>query len=228
MPSQGASTPQWVTPAVRAQRFQHRTFDSTAAQSKVSCHIYTPELHDTEKERPFPVLYWLHGLGDGFRHVGPLAAYFDAAIRAGKVPPMLIVFPNGLPNSMWCDSKDGRTPMETCSSRNSFHTLMSPSAPPPRVRGGLSKASAWAATALRGWGSSITRLPPEVNSTNHETLIKRLRGLSQPQYRLRWGEVRVFYDATEETAEVLAIVTKAEATRWLAGHGTTDPPGRAG
>jgi hypothetical protein len=45
--------------------------------------------------------------------VGPLAAYFDPAIRAGKVPPMLIVFPNGLPNGMWCDSKDGRTLMET-------------------------------------------------------------------------------------------------------------------
>jgi len=37
--------------------------------------------------------------------------------------------------------------------------------------GGLSKASAWAATALRGWGASITKLPPEVNSTNYETLM---------------------------------------------------------
>jgi mRNA-degrading endonuclease RelE of RelBE toxin-antitoxin system len=43
--------------------------------------------------------------------------------------------------------------------------------------------------------------------------IKRLRGLSQPQYRLRVGEVRVFYDLTGETVEVLAIVTKAEAAR---------------
>jgi len=43
--------------------------------------------------------------------------------------------------------------------------------------------------------------------------IKRLRGLSQPQYRLRVGEVRVFYDVTPKAVEVLAIVTKAEATR---------------
>jgi len=41
--------------------------------------------------------------------------------------------------------------------------------------------------------------------------IKRLRGLSQPQYRLRVGEVRVFCDVTREAVEVLAIVTKAEA-----------------
>lgn len=55
--------------------------------------------------------------------------------------------------------------------------------------------------------------------------IKRLRGLSQPQYRLRVGEVRVFYDVTIEAVEVLAIVTKAEAAAWLAEHGTPDPPG---
>lgn len=55
--------------------------------------------------------------------------------------------------------------------------------------------------------------------------IKRLRGLSQPQYRLRVGEVRVFYDVTTEAVEVLAIVTKAKAAAWLAEHGTPNPPG---
>ncbi len=46
--------------------------------------------------------------------------------------------------------------------------------------------------------------------------IKRLRGLRQPQYRLRVGEVRIFYDVTETTIEVLAITTKQEAESWLA------------
>jgi mRNA-degrading endonuclease RelE of RelBE toxin-antitoxin system len=58
--------------------------------------------------------------------------------------------------------------------------------------------------------------------------IKRLRGLSQPQYRLRVGEVRVFYDVTVDTVEVLAIVTKDEAASWLAEHGTPGAPGGAG
>ena len=58
--------------------------------------------------------------------------------------------------------------------------------------------------------------------------IKRLRGLSQPQYRLRVGEVRVFYDVTIKTVEILAIVTKAEAARWLTEHGTADTPGGTG
>ena len=58
--------------------------------------------------------------------------------------------------------------------------------------------------------------------------IKRLRGLSQPQYRLRVGEIRVFYDVTAEAVEVLAIITKAEASRWLAEHGTPGSPGGPG
>jgi mRNA-degrading endonuclease RelE of RelBE toxin-antitoxin system len=58
--------------------------------------------------------------------------------------------------------------------------------------------------------------------------IKRLRGLSQPQYRLRVGEARVFYDVTREAVEVLAIVTKSEAARWLAEHRTPGAPRGAG
>ena len=46
--------------------------------------------------------------------------------------------------------------------------------------------------------------------------IKRLRGLSKPQYRLRVGDVRVFYDVTETSVEILAIVAKLEAYSWLA------------
>ena len=46
--------------------------------------------------------------------------------------------------------------------------------------------------------------------------IKRLRGLRRPRYRLRVGEVRVFYDVANTTVEVLAIVAKSEAESWLA------------
>ena len=46
--------------------------------------------------------------------------------------------------------------------------------------------------------------------------IKRLRGLRQPQYRLRVDEVRVFYDVSRTTVEILAIVAKSEADKWLA------------
>jgi mRNA-degrading endonuclease RelE of RelBE toxin-antitoxin system len=45
--------------------------------------------------------------------------------------------------------------------------------------------------------------------------FKRLRGLRRPQYRLRVGEVRVFYDVSGTTVEVLAIMAKSEADAWL-------------
>ena len=45
--------------------------------------------------------------------------------------------------------------------------------------------------------------------------IKRLRGLERPQYRLRVDEVRIFYDVSGSTVEILAIVAKKEADRWL-------------
>lgn len=50
--------------------------------------------------------------------------------------------------------------------------------------------------------------------------IKRLRGLSRPQYRLRVGDdIRVFYDVTEETVEVLAIVPQSDVDEWLERYG---------
>jgi mRNA interferase RelE/StbE len=49
--------------------------------------------------------------------------------------------------------------------------------------------------------------------------IKRLRGLDHPQYRLRVGDVRVFYDVTNTTVEILTIVNKSDAAEWLARFG---------
>ena len=45
--------------------------------------------------------------------------------------------------------------------------------------------------------------------------IRRLKGLLRPQYRLRVGELRVFYDVALRTVEVLAVVAKEDAEVWL-------------
>ena len=49
--------------------------------------------------------------------------------------------------------------------------------------------------------------------------VKRLRGVSRPQYRLRVGDARIFYDVSEDTVEVLAVVLKSEADAWLRRRG---------
>ena len=52
--------------------------------------------------------------------------------------------------------------------------------------------------------------------------IKRLRGISRPQYRLRVNEIRVFYDVVGKSVEVLAIVEKPETSSWLAKFGNPE------
>ena len=52
--------------------------------------------------------------------------------------------------------------------------------------------------------------------------IKRLRGLRRPQYRLHVGEIRVFYDVLEATVEILAIISKEQASSWLEQEGEAD------
>jgi mRNA-degrading endonuclease RelE of RelBE toxin-antitoxin system len=64
-----------------------------------------------------------------------------------------------------------------------------------------------------------THLRHEPRKTSRSR-IKRLRGLARPQYRLRVGDVRVFYDVTDATVEILAIVAKPETQSWLARHGS--------
>lgn len=97
----------------------------------------------------------------------------------------------------------------------------------------LAPEAAKAYQALPAYRRAEVRDALERHLRNQPTLvsksrIKHLRGLSQPQYRLRVGEVRIFYDVTVETVEILAIVTKADAARWLLDRGTPDPPDRSG
>jgi mRNA-degrading endonuclease RelE of RelBE toxin-antitoxin system len=70
------------------------------------------------------------------------------------------------------------------------------------------KLSASASAEVRDALESHLRHQPTKTSKSR---IKRLRGMSQPQYRLRVGELRVFYDVDPGQVQVLAIVTKPGA-----------------
>ena len=82
---------------------------------------------------------------------------------------------------------------------------------PPAVRD-LRKLRAHDRAAVRDALEIHLRHQPTKTSRSR---IKRLRGVAHPEYRLRVGEVRVFYDVTEGRVEVLAIVPKSEAKTWL-------------
>ena len=104
---------QWTTQQVSAPRLQYRTFQSAAAGTAVSFHVYTPPQYDQQPLRRFPVLYWLHGAGSASAGIAPMTNWFASAMAAGDLAPMIVVFPNGMPYGMYCDAADGSRPIET-------------------------------------------------------------------------------------------------------------------
>ena len=104
---------EWVTLAVTAPRVTHHVFRSAAAKADVSYHLYRPATYEANPARRFPVVYWLHGSGGGQKGIPTIARLFDNAIEAGKLPPCLVVFVNGLPMGMYVDWADGSAPVES-------------------------------------------------------------------------------------------------------------------
>jgi len=60
--------------------------------------------------------------------------------------------------------------------------------------------------------------PGEVSKSS----VKRLRGIRRLQYRLRVGELRIYYDIRNQTVEILAIVPKSKAAIWLDQFGEAE------
>ena len=82
----------------------------------------------------------------------------------------------------------------------------------PEAVDDLSRLSAHLRATVKSAIETHLRHTPTASSKSR---IKKLRRETRPQYRLRVGEVRVFYDVYEGTVEVLAIVPKSAAAEWL-------------
>jgi len=110
--SPAKNSPMWVTRAVPAPGVTHHVFTSASTKGNVSYHLYRPAAYADETRR-FPVVYWLHGSGGGLPGIPVVARRFDAAIAAGRLPPCLVVFVNGLEMGMYVDWADGSAPVES-------------------------------------------------------------------------------------------------------------------
>ncbi len=104
---------EWVTAAANSTQAAYRLFHSNLIGRPVSYHIHLPTAYGSEPDRRFPVIYWLHGANAGVSGVAPISQLYSNAMNLGLMPPVIMVFANGLPHGMWCDSKNGVTPLES-------------------------------------------------------------------------------------------------------------------
>lgn len=91
----------WVNPLPENKRspgVKHAMFKSPSMNVDVGYCIYLPLGYEAEenKDRRYPVVYYLHGgrPGNETKSVG-LAKFIHAAISEGKIPPTIYVFVNG-------------------------------------------------------------------------------------------------------------------------------------
>lgn len=95
------------------------TFHSYAASSiggqETYYLLYLPPGYGEEanQSKRYPVVYWLHGYSVEPQYGTPFVEGMDAAIKAGKASPTIIVLPHGLYDSWYVDSEDGSQPVES-------------------------------------------------------------------------------------------------------------------
>lgn len=124
-PARGAQTPTvaqeaataapvWAEPTkAEPAGTRYRTFHSKIIKGQVSYLLYLPPDYETNTQRRYPVVYWLHGLGGNQRTGAGFVERLDAAIQADRAPVMIAVLVNSPRASMYCDSADGNAPAET-------------------------------------------------------------------------------------------------------------------
>jgi enterochelin esterase-like enzyme len=87
---------------------EKQVIKSTILNREVHYTIYLPSDYYTS-ERNYPVTYLLHGHGDaddGWIQFGEVNRLADDAIKTGKIPPMIIVTPDGF-GSFYINAADG-------------------------------------------------------------------------------------------------------------------------
>ena len=91
-----------------------RAFDSALLGRSVPFHVYLPPSYGAESSQRYPVVYWLHG-SNGSPAVASriVSRLYDHGFRAGRLPETIVVFPDGLRQSMWVDAESGDSSVES-------------------------------------------------------------------------------------------------------------------
>jgi endo-1,4-beta-xylanase len=105
-------TKMWAIPGATPASTTYQTFASAAAGGPVGYVLFMPPGYADDPARRYPVIYWLHGRGGDPSRGGAFVRALQQAIEQRIVPPLIAVLPNGLRNGFYCNSADGRWPVE--------------------------------------------------------------------------------------------------------------------
>jgi len=92
-----------------ASRVECNHFHSRLLRRNVPYCVVLPSSYDTDKTRRYPVVYYLHGLGDNEQSLVNLGGWqiYDDLFRQKKIGEFLMIAPNGY-SSFFINSRDGK------------------------------------------------------------------------------------------------------------------------
>jgi S-formylglutathione hydrolase FrmB len=100
-------------PAGSAPRTEQKSIVGPTTHQTIGFNVYLPPGYDSGALR-YPVVYDLHGLtGSQFEDPQWVVPSLEAAMKKNLIGPVIVVFPDGLMQSYYADSADGKMPSET-------------------------------------------------------------------------------------------------------------------
>jgi S-formylglutathione hydrolase FrmB len=100
-------------PGGSASRLERSSFVGPITGQTIRYNVYVPPGYDGDQSR-YPTLYDLHGLdGNQDSDDQVVTASLESAMHKNLIGPLLVVFPDGLTESYYANSKDGTRPSET-------------------------------------------------------------------------------------------------------------------
>lgn len=108
------ATWKWNDPQnLKVPGLSHGTIESDSMKRTVGFNVYLPPQYEQEPARRFPVVYFLHGASGTESSDAGLAWHVHAEIVAGRIQPVIYVFPNGGQYSSYRDATTNYVRAET-------------------------------------------------------------------------------------------------------------------
>lgn len=106
---------EWIDSVKEAPKYtSYQLFPSPSRgeNTMASYLIYLPPTYQSDINKRYPVIYWLHGGGGNQREGAWMVEQIEKAIKGKTMPEVIVVLVQGLPSVRYVNTKDGTRPVE--------------------------------------------------------------------------------------------------------------------